>query len=102
LSWEGDEPRTAAAEEAPTPAAEESAPFSQAETVAPATEAVLPEASIVEGEYTAEMQPSLSSSRSPWETDPVCLLLTGAEVEGSAIPEAVPVEGIVPKAKVAA
>jgi uncharacterized membrane protein len=31
----------------------------------------------------------------------VCLVLTGAEVEGSAIPEAVPVEGVVPEAKVA-
>jgi hypothetical protein len=27
----------------------------------------------------------------------VCLLLTGAEVEGSTIPEAVPVEGVVPE-----
>jgi hypothetical protein len=32
----------------------------------------------------------------------VCLLLTGAEVEGSTIPEAVPVEGIVLEAEVAA
>jgi hypothetical protein len=32
----------------------------------------------------------------------MCLLLTGAEVEGSTIPEAVPVEGIVPEAEVAA
>jgi hypothetical protein len=32
----------------------------------------------------------------------VCLLLTGAEVEGSTILEAVPVEGIVPEAEVAA
>jgi hypothetical protein len=31
----------------------------------------------------------------------MCLLLTGAEVEGSTIPEAVPVEGIVPEAEVA-
>jgi hypothetical protein len=31
----------------------------------------------------------------------VCLLLTGAEVEGSTIPEAVPVGGIVPEAEVA-
>jgi hypothetical protein len=57
---------------------------------------------MVEGEYTAEMQPSLSSSRSPRETNPVRLLLTRAEVEGSAIPEAVPIEGIVPEAEVAA
>jgi hypothetical protein len=65
LSWEGDEPSTAAAEEASAPAAEESAPLPQVETVAPAAEVALPEASIVEGEYTAEMQPSSSSSRSP-------------------------------------
>jgi hypothetical protein len=32
----------------------------------------------------------------------MCLLLTGAEVEGSTIPEAVPVEGIVPEAEVTA
>jgi hypothetical protein len=32
----------------------------------------------------------------------VCLLLTGAEVEGSTIPEAVPIEGIIPEAEVAA
>jgi hypothetical protein len=32
----------------------------------------------------------------------VCLLLAGAEVEGSTIPEAVPVEGIVLEAEVAA
>jgi hypothetical protein len=32
----------------------------------------------------------------------VCLLLTGAEVEGSTIPEAVPVEGVVPEAQEAA
>jgi hypothetical protein len=65
-------------------------------------EVALPEASIVEGEYTAEMQPSSSSSCSPRETDPVCLLLTGAEVEGSTIPEVVPVEGTMLEAEVAA
>jgi hypothetical protein len=32
----------------------------------------------------------------------MCLLLTGAEVEGSTIPEAVPVEGVVPEAQEAA
>jgi hypothetical protein len=31
----------------------------------------------------------------------MCLVLTGTEVEGSAIPEAVPVEGVVPEAEVA-
>jgi hypothetical protein len=102
LSWEGDEPNTATAEEASTLAVEESAPLLQAEAVAPAVEASLPEASIVEGEYTAQTQSSSSSSRSPRETNPECLLLTGAEVKGSTIPEAVPVEGVVPEAQVAA
>jgi hypothetical protein len=32
----------------------------------------------------------------------VCLLLTGAEVEGNTIPEAVPVEGVVPETQEAA
>jgi hypothetical protein len=76
------------------PAAEESAPLTRAETVTPAVEATLPEASIAEGKYTAQTQPSSRSSRSPQETNPVCLLLTGAEVEGNTIPEAVPVEGV--------
>jgi hypothetical protein len=57
LSWEEDEPSTAVAEKGSTPAAEESAPAPQAETVAPAVEATLPEASIVEGEYTAQTHP---------------------------------------------
>jgi hypothetical protein len=101
LSWDGDEPSTAAAEEISAPAAEEFAPLPQGETVMPVAEATLPEADVVEGEYAAVMRPSLSSSQSPRETDPVCLLLTGAEVEGSTIPEAVPVEGVVPETEVA-
>jgi hypothetical protein len=54
LSWEGDEPSTAVAEEETAPPAEESAPASQSVPKAPATEAVLPEASVVEGKYSAE------------------------------------------------
>jgi hypothetical protein len=54
LSWEGDEPSTAVAEEEAVPPAEESAPASQAEPEASATEAALPEASVVEGKYSAE------------------------------------------------
>jgi hypothetical protein len=50
LSWEGDEPSAAAAEEVSTPAAEESAPLPQAETVVPVAEATLPEGSVIEGE----------------------------------------------------
>jgi hypothetical protein len=102
LSWDGDEPSAAVAEEDSTPSAEESAPLPQAETVAPVVEATLPEASIVEGEYTAQTQPSSSSSRSPRETNPTCLLLTGAEVEGTTISEAVPVEGVMPETQEAA
>jgi hypothetical protein len=54
LSWEGDEPSTAVAEEEAAPLAEESAPASQPVPEASATEAVLPEASVVEGKYSAE------------------------------------------------
>jgi hypothetical protein len=54
LSWEGDEPSTTVAEEEVAPPAEESAPASQAVPEAPATEASLPEASVVEGKYSSE------------------------------------------------
>jgi hypothetical protein len=47
-----DEPSAAMAEEDSAPAAEEFAPTPQAETEAPAVGATLPEASVVEGEYT--------------------------------------------------
>jgi hypothetical protein len=50
LSWEGDEPSTAVAEEEAAPPADESAPTPQAESEAPAAGAALPEASVVEGE----------------------------------------------------
>jgi hypothetical protein len=53
-----------ASEEGSTLAAEESAPLPQAEIEAPTVEAMLPEASIVEGEYTAQAQSSSKSSRS--------------------------------------
>jgi hypothetical protein len=55
LSWEGDEPSTVVAEEEPALPAEESTPAPQAEPEAPAAEATLPEASVVEGEYSAEV-----------------------------------------------
>jgi hypothetical protein len=70
LSWKGDEPSAAVAEEGSVPAAEESAPLPQAEIVVPAVEATLPEASIVEVKYTAQTQPTSSSGRSPRETNP--------------------------------
>jgi hypothetical protein len=53
LSWEGEEPSSAVAEEV-APPAEESAPGSQAVPEPPATEAPLPKASVVEGEYSSE------------------------------------------------
>jgi hypothetical protein len=53
LSWEGDEPFSAVAEEV-APPVEESAPASQAVPEPPTTEAPLPEASVVEGEYSSE------------------------------------------------
>jgi hypothetical protein len=64
LTWEGDEPATAVSGEETAPPAEESAPASQAESEAPAVEATLPEASIVEGEYSTQVQVTPGSSRS--------------------------------------
>jgi hypothetical protein len=54
LSWEGDEPSTTVAEEEVAPPAEESTPAPQAESEVSATGVALPEASIVEGEYSTE------------------------------------------------
>jgi hypothetical protein len=52
LSWEGDEPAAAVAEEEVALPAEESAPAPQAEPEAPTAEATLLEASVVEGKYS--------------------------------------------------
>jgi hypothetical protein len=54
LSWEGGEPSTAVAEEEVAPPAEVSTPAPQAESEVPAAGATLPEASVVEGKYSAE------------------------------------------------
>jgi hypothetical protein len=54
LSWEGDEPSTMVAEEEAAPPAEEPTPAPHAESEAPAAGASLPEASVVEGEYSTE------------------------------------------------
>jgi hypothetical protein len=56
LSWEGDEPSAAVAEEEDAPPAEEFAPAPQAEPEVLAIEATLPKASVVEGEYSAEVE----------------------------------------------
>jgi hypothetical protein len=55
LTWGGDEPTTAVAEEEAAPPAEESAPAPQAEFEAPVAEDTLLEASVVEGEYSAQV-----------------------------------------------
>jgi hypothetical protein len=52
LSWEGDEPAAAVAEEEAATPAEESAPAPQVEPEALTAKATLPEASIVEGNYS--------------------------------------------------
>jgi hypothetical protein len=54
LSWEGDEPSAMVAEEEVAPPVGESTPAPQVESEAPAAEAALPEASVVEGEYSTE------------------------------------------------
>jgi hypothetical protein len=54
LNWEGDEPSTTVADEEAAPPAEESTPAPQAESEASAAGAALPEASVVEGKYSAE------------------------------------------------
>jgi hypothetical protein len=64
LSWEGDEPTAAVAEEEAAPSTEESAPAPQAKPEVPAAEATLPEANVVEGEYSTEVVVPPRSSRS--------------------------------------
>jgi hypothetical protein len=64
LTWEGDEPATAVAEEETVPPAEESTPAPQVVSEASAVEATLPKASIVDGEYFAQVQVAPKSSRS--------------------------------------
>jgi hypothetical protein len=54
LSWEGDEPSTTVADEEAAPPARESTSAPHAESEAPAAGAALPEASVVEGKYSAE------------------------------------------------
>jgi hypothetical protein len=64
LTWEEDEPAAVVAGEETAPPAEDSAPASQGESEAPAMEATLPEASIVEGEYSTQVQVTPKSSHS--------------------------------------
>jgi hypothetical protein len=64
LTWKEDEPTTVVAGEETVPPAEEYAPASQAESEAPTVEATLPDASIVEGEYSVQERVTPDSSRS--------------------------------------
>jgi hypothetical protein len=56
LSWEGDEPASAVAEEEAAPPAGESTPAPQAESEALAAEATLLEANVVEGKCSTEVK----------------------------------------------
>jgi hypothetical protein len=85
------------AEEEATPPAEESAPAPQAEREAPTAEAILPEASIVEGKYSAEVEVPSRVVIVAMLTDTLVFLSTGAEAEGSEIPSAVPVDDVAPE-----
>jgi hypothetical protein len=67
LTWDDDEPSATVAEEESVPAAEESTPAPQEESEAPVVEATLPEASIVEGEYTTQTRLSSRSTRNRQE-----------------------------------
>jgi hypothetical protein len=64
LSWEEDEPSTAVADEEAVPPAEESTLAPQAKSETPVAGATLPEASVVEGKYSAEFIVLPKSSRS--------------------------------------
>jgi hypothetical protein len=95
LSWEGDEPSTAVAEEEAAPPAEESTPAPQAESEVPAAGAALPEASVVEGEYSAEA--IVLPHRVVVVANALVFFLTGAEAEWSDIPAVVPMQNLTPQ-----
>jgi hypothetical protein len=57
----------------------------------------LPEASVVEGEYSAEVEVPSRVVVVAMLTDTLVLLSTGAEAEGSEIPSVVPVEDVAPE-----
>jgi hypothetical protein len=89
-------------EDEAAPRAEESAPAPQAEPEAPTAEAILPEASIVEGKYSAEVEVPSRVVVVAMLTDTLVFLSTGAEAEGSEIPSVVPVEDVAPETQEAA
>jgi hypothetical protein len=67
-----------------------------------ATEATLPEASVVEGEYSAEVEVPSRVVIVAMLTDALVFLSTGAEAERNDIPSAVPVEDVAPETQEAA
>jgi hypothetical protein len=71
-------------------AVEESASLPQAKTVAPGAESTPLEATVVEGKWAVMVSSALCSSHSPRVLISCGLCLTGTQVEGGAIPEAVP------------
>jgi hypothetical protein len=85
------------AEEEAAPPAEESAPAPQAEPETLTAEATLPEASVVEGEYSTEVKVPSIVVVVAMLTDTLVFLSTGADSEGSEIPSAVPVEDMAPE-----
>jgi hypothetical protein len=99
LSWEGEEPYAAAVEEDPPAAVEESASLPQDGTVALGVEVTPPEATIVEGMYTAVNRLPQVVVVAP-NTDVVCLVLRETQVGGTTIPEAMSVEGVVHEVEV--
>jgi hypothetical protein len=100
LSWEGDEPSATVVEEEVAPPIEESTPAPQVESEVPAAEAALPEASVVEGKYSAV--DLIFPHRVVVVADDLDFFLSGVEAEGSDIPAAVPMEKSTPQAPEAA
>jgi hypothetical protein len=90
------------AEEEAVPPVEDFAPAPQAEPEVLAAEATLPEANVVEGEYSTVVEVPSQSSRSRHVDNTPVLVSTGAEAEGNEVPSAVPVEDVAPETQEAA
>jgi hypothetical protein len=90
------------AEEEAAPPTEESAPAPRAEPEVLAAEATLPEASIVEGEYSVEVEVPSRVVVVAMLTDTLVFLSTGPEAEGRDISSAVPMEDVAPETQEAA
>jgi hypothetical protein len=83
------------AEEEVAPPVEESTPAPQVESEAPDAGAALPEASVVEGEYSTEAL--AFPHRVVVVADELDVFLSGVEAEGSDIPAAVPMQKLTPQ-----